>query len=72
MESLKFEIEKVSLQQMNQVKDTLNDITNINGWEISPYVNGYLLSVEGINIVSYSIIKSIAALGINAELLFEE
>ena len=72
MESLKFEIGKVSLHQLNSVKDALNEITNINDWQIAPYVDGYLLSVKGINLVSYSILKSITALGINAEQLYEE
>lgn len=72
MESLKFEIGKVSLHQLNKVKDTLNEIGNINDWQIAPYINGYLLSVKGINIVSYSILQSILALGINAEQLYEE
>lgn len=72
MESLKFEIGKVSLHQLNKVKDTLNEIANINDWQIAPYINGYLLSVKGINIVSYSILQSILALGINAEQLYEE
>ncbi|MFD1165949.1 hypothetical protein ACFQ2C_10065 [Sphingobacterium daejeonense] len=72
MESLKFEIGKVTLHQLNRVKDAMNDIANINDWQIAPYINGYLLSVEGINIASYSIISSITELGINAEQLYEE
>lgn len=72
MESLKFEIGQVTLHQLSKVKDALNEISNINDWQIAPYVNGYLLSVKGINIVSYSILKSITALGINAEQLYEE
>ena len=72
MESLKFEIGKVTLHQLSKVKDALNEISNINDWQIAPCVNGYLLSVKGINIVSYSILQSITALGINAEQLYEE
>jgi len=72
MESLKFEIGKVTLHQLNSVKDAMNEIANVNDWQIAPYVNGYLLSVKGINIVSYSILQSITALGINAEQLYEE
>jgi len=72
MESLKFEISKVNVHQLNHVKDALNEIANIKDWEIAPYINGYILSVSGINIPSYSILQSIVALGINAEQLYEE
>ncbi len=72
MESLKFEISTATQQQLQRVKEVLNEVNSINEWKIAPYVNGYLVSLRGVNMQIVNILSCISALGLDAECLYEE
>lgn len=72
MENLKFEISSATLNQLAQVKDVLEGQHNINEWQIAPYINGYLLSIRGVNVPGFRLLQALLAMGIRAEQLYEE
>ncbi|MGJ1204315.1 hypothetical protein [Sphingobacterium lactis] len=72
MESLKFEISAATKNQLLRVKEVLSETNNISEWQIAPYIDGYLVSIKGINIVCTNILQSISSAGVSAERLYEE
>ncbi|MEI5985352.1 MULTISPECIES: hypothetical protein [Sphingobacterium] len=72
MDNLKFEISTISQNQLSKVKEVLNDLVDIKDWQIAPYIDGYLVSVRGINLRCYAILQSLLSIGVNAEKLYEE
>lgn len=72
MDSLKFEISTATQQQLQRVQEVLNDVSSIYEWQIAPYVDGYLVSLKGINMQIANILTCISALGLDAERLYEE
>jgi len=72
MESLKIEIMTATQSQLAQVKNVMEGYHNVNEWQIAPYIDGYLLSIRGINVLGASLIQQLVDMGISAERLYEE
>jgi len=72
MENIKFEIAKASAGQLKIVENILNNTSFISTYKITPYLKGYLLSIQGINIECTTLLAAVAQQGINAERLYEE
>ncbi|MFC3200097.1 hypothetical protein ACFOET_20925 [Parapedobacter deserti] len=72
METLKFETALGAPSQFEQLSDHLNEVPNIVDWCVDYFSSHFLLSIKGINIKAWDIIRTLENLGIAATQVYEE